>query len=370
MFVRHEIVWIQKSGPDSVYWPAVVQEDTPHSKALWVKLWGAERRKKAERDQVVKFLDGLKLSDFQDKELKKAIKEALKWRKEHHSDPSQHLPKIFLGKKDIVSGTESSVIVDSKDWKEDFLDSIEDDKENGGTPKKKKGPKPSLASLINSANSASQAKVLQEVKKTNAKAPADVSEYEKLRQKNIADRAAMFAALKKEFAQFKKDSTPTGNPCVTAKRKALHSGGGGVYGRRSLGPRILYSTRSEPPKTRTRSRLNSEGSSEHSSGQSTPKKRNYFFGLGEDEEFIEPAAKRQRTPRICPERWNHDPNTKIPSPDDITDAMLDNVADYVSEKVYGSSGTTCHQCRQKTLDTKTVCRSGHCAGVRGKNRTL
>lgn len=29
-------------------------------------------------------------------------------------------------------------------------------------------------------------------------------------------------------------------------------------------------------------------------------------------------------------------------------------------------GTTCHQCRQKTVDTKTNCRSPECVGVRGQ----
>ena len=37
-----------------------------------------------------------------------------------------------------------------------------------------------------------------------------------------------------------------------------------------------------------------------------------------------------------------------------------------SVQVYDKmNGTTCHQCRQKTLDAKTVCRSGSCNGVRG-----
>lgn len=29
-------------------------------------------------------------------------------------------------------------------------------------------------------------------------------------------------------------------------------------------------------------------------------------------------------------------------------------------------GNTCHQCRQKTIDTKTVCRNRSCGGVRGQ----
>merc|ERR1719295_2308583 len=80
----------------------------------------------------------------------------------------------------------------------------------------------------------------------------------------------------------------------------------------------------------------------------------------DDEEESLPKRKK-----IChPKRWLKDPNVDVPTPDDITDDMLENVADYVSEKVYGQNGTSCHQCRQKTLDTKTYCRSGHCHGVR------
>lgn len=57
----------------------------------------------------------------------------------------------------------------------------------------------------------------------------------------------------------------------------------------------------------------------------------------------------------------------IPPVDEITEAMLDNIAEKLSKKTYCKiNGTCCHQCRQKTLDTKTVCRSGECVGVRGQ----
>ncbi|CAD1468907.1 unnamed protein product, partial [Heterotrigona itama] len=57
----------------------------------------------------------------------------------------------------------------------------------------------------------------------------------------------------------------------------------------------------------------------------------------------------------------------IPSVDEITDEMLDNVATKSSLKQYCKvNGLCCHQCRQKTLDTKTVCRSGECFGIRGQ----
>ncbi|XP_069705625.1 cell division cycle-associated protein 7-like isoform X2 [Periplaneta americana] len=54
-------------------------------------------------------------------------------------------------------------------------------------------------------------------------------------------------------------------------------------------------------------------------------------------------------------------------PEEITEEHLRNVAQKTGGKTYSSErGTCCHQCRQKTLDTKTMCRSGNCIGVRGQ----
>uniref|UniRef100_UPI00398F7F19 cell division cycle-associated 7-like protein isoform X2 n=1 Tax=Pristiophorus japonicus TaxID=55135 RepID=UPI00398F7F19 len=52
---------------------------------------------------------------------------------------------------------------------------------------------------------------------------------------------------------------------------------------------------------------------------------------------------------------------------DITEEDLDNVAITVKDKIYDRCmGSTCHQCRQKTIDTKTICRNQDCYGVRGQ----
>lgn len=62
----------------------------------------------------------------------------------------------------------------------------------------------------------------------------------------------------------------------------------------------------------------------------------------------------------------YDPNN-VPSPHEITQEMLNNIAVKASGKQYDAiNGTCCHQCRQKTRDTKTICRSGECIGVRGQ----
>ncbi|XP_020787501.1 cell division cycle-associated protein 7a isoform X2 [Boleophthalmus pectinirostris] len=53
--------------------------------------------------------------------------------------------------------------------------------------------------------------------------------------------------------------------------------------------------------------------------------------------------------------------------EEITELELDRICNNVREKVYNqSTGSTCHQCRQKTIDTKTCCRNPECVGVRGQ----
>uniref|UniRef100_A0A8C2YFA2 Cell division cycle associated 7 n=2 Tax=Coturnix japonica TaxID=93934 RepID=A0A8C2YFA2_COTJA len=53
--------------------------------------------------------------------------------------------------------------------------------------------------------------------------------------------------------------------------------------------------------------------------------------------------------------------------EEITEEELNNICGSVREKVYNRSlGSTCHQCRQKTTDTKTNCRNPDCVGVRGQ----
>ncbi|KAM8839978.1 cell division cycle-associated 7-like protein [Spinachia spinachia] len=53
--------------------------------------------------------------------------------------------------------------------------------------------------------------------------------------------------------------------------------------------------------------------------------------------------------------------------DDITQEDLDNIAQRSKDKIWDKdTGSSCHQCRQKTLDTKTVCRSGFCSGGKGQ----
>jgi len=182
----------------------------------------------------------------------------------------------------------------------------------------------------------------------------EISEYERIRLKNIAQRQEMFAKLKADMMALKKDIAPTPKQrCSANRHRAI----------------MLYSSRKE--RVVTRSRRNSAGWSEPSSGSNsgttTPTKRKRFWeemsDLSDSDEEETPKRTYVRNPN--PGMWMKNPNINILMPEDITDKMLENVADRVSDKVYSQDGTTCHQCRQKTTDVKTVCRSGNCAGVRG-----
>lgn len=55
------------------------------------------------------------------------------------------------------------------------------------------------------------------------------------------------------------------------------------------------------------------------------------------------------------------------TPMDVREEDLVLVAERVAEKNYDSeNGTSCHQCRQKTDDLKTACKSNSCVGIRGQ----
>lgn len=85
-----------------------------------------------------------------------------------------------------------------------------------------------------------------------------------------------------------------------------------------------------------------------------------------DEEYSDDGNTRKKKQIKHRIKSEYDPDS-IPSVDEITESMLKQVAKRSSKKVYCRvKGTSCHQCRQKTLDTKTVCRSGECIGVRGQ----
>ncbi|KAJ3608742.1 hypothetical protein NHX12_023272 [Muraenolepis orangiensis] len=80
-------------------------------------------------------------------------------------------------------------------------------------------------------------------------------------------------------------------------------------------------------------------------------------------EVDEDGAKKRRVSR----GYKRGGDAVVRSVDEITQEDLDNIAYRAKDKIWDKDhGSSCHQCRQKTLDTKTVCRSGSCVGVKGQ----
>ena len=115
----------------------------------------------------------------------------------------------------------------------------------------------------------------------------------------------------------------------------------------------------------------------------------YDSEKGDDEEDIEVEDVRSpntlriklwpsRKPKLPSSSGSEDsdssPKRKRPAPKrppmlpvEITEDDLILVAERVCDKNYDqTNGTSCHQCRQKTDDLKTVCRSSSCIGIRGQ----
>ncbi|XP_067281797.1 cell division cycle-associated 7-like protein [Pseudorasbora parva] len=70
---------------------------------------------------------------------------------------------------------------------------------------------------------------------------------------------------------------------------------------------------------------------------------------------------------VRPRKKKRRARESIRMPEDITEEELENVADRAKDKILDKdNGSTCHQCRQKTLDTKTECRGMYCQGVKGQ----
>ncbi|XP_039250720.2 cell division cycle-associated protein 7-like [Styela clava] len=135
-------------------------------------------------------------------------------------------------------------------------------------------------------------------------------------------------------------------------------------------PKQYYTTHRLPPVTRRRSKL---GDPNYKCGEEEEEASNWKpkllvrFGpkrqtSGSDDEESYQPRKRSYTRRSV----NTQEHIIIPV-EDVTDAMLDNIAQYSVGKDYNAiNGTSCHQCRQKTMDTKSCCRNKECVGVRGQ----
>ena len=190
---------------------------------------------------------------------------------------------------------------------------------------------------------------------------SELSAYEKLRDENIKAREDMLAALMADFQDFKKDAGIKTKEERTAKKKRTFD-------------EAFRCSADMPLERRKSSRLadKPEDGSEPKYGSETwgdeSREKREFVVAEELSDYDEDDYTNHeiRTKRSNPTRWEKDPNVNILMPEDVTPSMLKKVCDG-GKKTYNTSiGTTCHQCRQKTIDTKTICRSGECAGVRGQ----
>lgn len=118
--------------------------------------------------------------------------------------------------------------------------------------------------------------------------------------------------------------------------------------------------RSARPRTRSRSLVDGPPSPsfEQEDNVSFMRKRKF---LDNDFSEVDVPLRRRSRPSILAI-----PHVVRPV-EDITQEELENISFSAKEKVYNRAiGSTCHQCRQKTIDTKTNCRNPECVGVRGQ----
>lgn len=96
-------------------------------------------------------------------------------------------------------------------------------------------------------------------------------------------------------------------------------------------------------------------------------RRKTFNGFQNDSDYedIEEVVFRPTKKRKSNDRGRAFKRFIIPV-EEVTDEILNRVVKRVSDKIYSDSGTSCHQCRQKTTDQKTCCRHEKCFGVRGQ----
>ncbi|CAG9859504.1 unnamed protein product [Phyllotreta striolata] len=192
--------------------------------------------------------------------------------------------------------------------------------------------------------------------------PPKVSEELRQRDRNIKERESFLKSFLNdpEFAEAVQSigllsDKPTSRPASKTKQPRR---------RRASSDSAFRSHCQIPVEKRKSLRLQSkEPQFSHSDLPDESSKR--YYESDEDvtnlEEIVYKPTKRRRITARPTERRD------ILRVEDVTDAMIENIAKKVADKVYSAEkGTSCHQCRQKTTDTKTFCRSQDCIGLRGQ----
>lgn len=187
--------------------------------------------------------------------------------------------------------------------------------------------------------------------------------------------AAVMSALKgdgsgeeeEETFLAKREQNIRANKAMLAKLMAdlqKMPGGAGILKKQVKRQKTL-----KPPRSAGDMRMNPERASRRRTrsmgGASNPQEEQ-----GEELELTleeELMGVRRAPQRRCPPRPAQSKPHVVRAVDDITEAELELIADNMTEKVYNRvTGSTCHQCRQKTVDTKTCCRNEGCRGIQGQ----
>jgi len=205
----------------------------------------------------------------------------------------------------------------------------------------------------------------------------DDDDIVKRREKNLLDNQRMLKEMMASFddkclfkpASMRRTSLPSTKASredMIERRKSLQKR------RQSFAVVALQANRKSPPRTRSKG-----VDGEHAAGlkdEETSLRRRidynenlkvYFTEDDEDDREAEGVVKPEATRRRYSTKRSL-PHVILPV-EEVTASLLSKISTAVLEKVYDPiNGTSCHQCRQKTKDTKTCCRAPDCFGVRGQ----
>ncbi|XP_041811851.1 cell division cycle-associated 7-like protein [Chelmon rostratus] len=174
------------------------------------------------------------------------------------------------------------------------------------------------------------------------------------RDKNIKENKAMLAKL---FADL---STMADLTLPTTPQKKKRASEKTMPRKRKFEPEMGSERRNPSRKARPPEKFAVEEKSEPLTHRS-PRTVDLRRLVEVDEEHARDGRKKRKS--SSSRRSQYD----VRSVDEITKEDLDNIAYRSKDKIWDKeNGSSCHQCRQKTLDTKTVCRSGFCVGAKGQ----
>ena len=197
----------------------------------------------------------------------------------------------------------------------------------------------------------------------------DGDNIEKRRERNLADNKRMLAEMMSQFGSLEAFKPAAMNQ----RRLSLPTAGNGEgvvkkeanRGRRSVtGPWLNLANRQSPPRLRER---RDDGRPKYVDPMRRVRSEKWEEG---DDDFRVYLDDEDREPEgvFHVKRRAHRTEERFILPvEEVTAKDLKNIAVKLNRKVWDPvNGRSCHQCRQKTNDTKTCCRSDTCSGVRGQ----